>query len=189
MFSLAHYKHVLFGPPQDSEVSETDARTFVRVSEGRASGTEIGIPIGELVIGNGDGTGISFGGDPHLSPRHARITRYPTGLLLVEDLGSAGGTHLNGERILGPKQLDHGDVIVVGSTTLIVGSASSQEPSPKSATVASANPLVLSDHGNQVESSSPLVKGEYQSSRNAEESLNDEIVKAIQDSGRGPGGE
>ena len=170
-------------------MSETDARTFVRVSEGRVSGTEIGIPIGELVIGHGDGTGISFGGDPHLSPRHARITRYPTGLLLVEDLGSAGGTHLNGERILGPKQLNHGDVIVVGSTTLIVGSASSEEPSSKSATVASANPLVRSGQANQVESSSPVVKGECQSSRNAEESVNDGVVQVIHDTGRGPGGE
>ena len=168
-------------------MSETNARTFVRVSEGRASGTEVGIPIGALVIGHGDRTGISFGGDPHLSPQYARITRYPTGLLLVEDLGSAGGTLLNGERILGPRQLNHGDVIVVGSTTLIVGSASSEEPSPKSTAVASANPLVPSGH--QVESSSPVVKGEYQSSRNAEESVNDGVVQVIHDTGRGPGGE
>ena len=104
--------------------SETNTRMTLWVEGGRASGTEILIPIGEFIIGHSDGTGISFGGDPQLSLQHARITRYPTGLMLLEDLGSAGGTLLNGDRIIGPKQVTAGDVILVGSTTLIVDSAS-----------------------------------------------------------------
>jgi pSer/pThr/pTyr-binding forkhead associated (FHA) protein len=112
------------------------------VDGGPAAGTEILIPIGEFVIGHENGTGFSFAGDPNLSLQHAKITRYPTGPMLLEDLGSAGGTLLNGVRIIGPKQVNQGDVIVVGSTTLVVDSALSREPDfPHDPSGASATPL------------------------------------------------
>ncbi len=48
--------------------------------------------------------------DRQVSRRHARITPSQNGVVL-EDLGSKNGTHLNGERISAPVTLNDGDVI------------------------------------------------------------------------------
>ncbi|QDV38229.1 ATP-binding protein [Tautonia plasticadhaerens] len=52
-----------------------------------------------------------------VSRRHARISRRDDGFVL-EDLGSTGGTLLNGEAILGPSPLRDGDRIGVGGFLL-----------------------------------------------------------------------
>jgi hypothetical protein len=52
------------------------------------------------------------------SRRHARIARDPSGQLTIEDLGSANGTFVNGERVSGRHVLKVGDSVEVGSTTL-----------------------------------------------------------------------
>ena len=51
---------------------------------------------------------------PMVSGRHARLRRTPTGLIL-EDLGSANGTFVNGWRIAGPSPVRPGDVIGLGT--------------------------------------------------------------------------
>ena len=50
--------------------------------------------------------------DRQISRHHARLLRTPEGITL-EDLGSKNGTHVNGERITRPTQLQDGDVIQV----------------------------------------------------------------------------
>jgi len=49
-----------------------------------------------------------------VSRRHARIDRGGDGRLQVTDLGSTNGTYLNGERLSGPAELVHGDVLHIG---------------------------------------------------------------------------
>lgn len=57
--------------------------------------------------------------DPRVSRRHARV-RVEGDALLIEDLGSTGGTFVNGGRIAQPTRLAPGDVVLVGDTELRV---------------------------------------------------------------------
>jgi pSer/pThr/pTyr-binding forkhead associated (FHA) protein len=56
--------------------------------------------------------------DPNVSRRHAEVRRGTDSTWLVADLGSTNGTKVNGVKISGPRQLDDGDEITVGSTTV-----------------------------------------------------------------------
>ena len=56
--------------------------------------------------------------DPNVSRRHAEVRRGPDNTWLVADLGSTNGTKVNGLRISGPRQLDDGDEITVGATSV-----------------------------------------------------------------------
>jgi hypothetical protein len=56
--------------------------------------------------------------DTNVSRRHAEVRRGPEGTWMVADLGSTNGTKVNGVKISGPRQLEDGDEITVGSTTV-----------------------------------------------------------------------
>jgi pSer/pThr/pTyr-binding forkhead associated (FHA) protein len=103
----------------------------LRVSEGKARGTRMRVE-GDLLIGRAvaeDEGALS--GDPQISRRHARISREPGGRLTIEDLGSANGTFVNGDRVGAPRSLEAGDVIQVGQTLLEVTDASDRVPEPR----------------------------------------------------------
>ena len=90
------------------------------VTEGRESGTRLSVD-GDLLIGRvAPKEEGRLGEDPELSRRHAWISRGPDGQLTIDDLGSANGTFVNGERIDGPRALDPGDVVKLGRTVLQV---------------------------------------------------------------------
>ncbi len=55
--------------------------------------------------------------DPSVSRLHAVIERYPTGFCL-RDLGSANGTFVNGERVVGEVRLRTGDELRLGNSRL-----------------------------------------------------------------------
>ena len=84
---------------------------------------------GELLIGRvapeDDGR---LGEDPEISRRHARVSRGGDGRLTIEDLASANGTFVNGERIAAPRTLGPGDVVRMGRTVLEVTDDSDVEP-------------------------------------------------------------
>jgi ABC-type multidrug transport system ATPase subunit/pSer/pThr/pTyr-binding forkhead associated (FHA) protein len=64
-----------------------------------SQGGAVRAPTGnEVTVGRDPANAIVFE-NPVVSARHARISRYPQGGLLVEDLGSTNGTYLRGERI------------------------------------------------------------------------------------------
>ena len=65
----------------------------------------------------GDG---NLGADPELSRDHARISRYVTGEIVIEDLGSTNGTFVNGWPIEQPTALIAGTVVAVGQSELQV---------------------------------------------------------------------
>ena len=56
---------------------------------------------------------------PMVSGRHARLFR-SEGRALIEDLGSANGTFVNGRRIDGPTEVRSGDLINLGSYPLVL---------------------------------------------------------------------
>jgi adenylate cyclase len=69
---------------------------------------------------------------------HAQIVSDGAGPPLVEDLGSANGTLLNGEKIAGPAELSPGDALQIGAWTLIFEDAGpAPGESPRSAVDAS----------------------------------------------------
>ena len=56
--------------------------------------------------------------DAGVSRRHARVLS--DGLVVyLEDMGSANGTFLNGERLVSPRQLQEGDKITLGTATVV----------------------------------------------------------------------
>jgi pSer/pThr/pTyr-binding forkhead associated (FHA) protein len=61
-------------------------------------------------------------GDPGLSRYHCWIL-LRDGVPSVEDLASANGTYVNGERIRARRGLKPGDVIRVGTTEIVVSEA------------------------------------------------------------------
>jgi len=89
----------------------------LRVRDGTAGWRELRIDDGnELVFGRG----LNGLHDAEMSRRHARISRLAEGRMVVEDLGSKGGTFVNGERIEAPETIAAGDRIRIGRTILEV---------------------------------------------------------------------
>jgi pSer/pThr/pTyr-binding forkhead associated (FHA) protein len=92
---------------------------WLEVTQGPAAGTRLEID-DELAVGRLETAPADLGGDRELSRRHARFWRAAGGQLLVEDLGSANGTFVNGNRIDQPILLTGGDSVSLGGTTLVV---------------------------------------------------------------------
>jgi predicted component of type VI protein secretion system len=85
------------------------------------AGTRSVVPFAEeaLVVGRGT-EGVTFRlGDRNVSRRHARFLRQ-SGAVFIEDLGSANGTRVNGERISGKRRLRDGDLVQIGDYDLAV---------------------------------------------------------------------
>jgi pSer/pThr/pTyr-binding forkhead associated (FHA) protein/tRNA A-37 threonylcarbamoyl transferase component Bud32 len=102
----------------------------LRVTEGNARGGRLTVDA-ELLIGRASEEDEGrLGDDPEISRRHARACRRADGELTIEDLGSANGTFVNGERVDAPRALRLGDVVRVGRTVLQVTDASGRVPEP-----------------------------------------------------------
>lgn len=71
---------------------------------------------GEHVAGRDDTCALVIDAGT-VSRRHARIT-VVSGTAMVEDLESTNGTHVNGTRISGPRRLNPGDELSLGSEVL-----------------------------------------------------------------------
>lgn len=56
--------------------------------------------------------------DAEVSRNHARLTAQ-SGSYLMEDLASTNGTFINGQRLIGPKLLNPGDVVGLGETVVL----------------------------------------------------------------------
>ncbi len=110
-------------PPSEPPGAAVAAGAVLVVTAGNAIGRRLDLA-DELVIGRAaEGEG-RLGDDLALSRRHARVTRSASGEVTIEDLGSANGTFVNGERVRDRRVLTLGDSIRLGSTTMeLAGSA------------------------------------------------------------------
>ena len=91
----------------------------LHVTGGPAAGTTIAVEAEPLLIGRAAGSESAgaLGDDPELSREHARIS-VSDGVLVIEDLGSRNGTFVNDKRIEASTELQDGDRIKLGSSTL-----------------------------------------------------------------------
>lgn len=90
-----------------------DGRLVVESAPGLRGGAayELG---DELLLGRGASADVLLQ-DSFSSSRHARLL--PQGdAVILEDLGSTNGTHLNGEPLTGPQPLHDGDRIRIGDS-------------------------------------------------------------------------
>lgn len=71
---------------------------------------------GKLYLGRNPDCELAIS-DPAVSRRHARLW-VTAAHIVIEDLGSQNGVHVNGERIQGPRELRAGDVIRICSHEL-----------------------------------------------------------------------
>ena len=81
---------------------------------GAYGGAEFVIATSPFVIGSCSEAHLRIQNDPLVSLIHAWVFVKFDELLLV-DLGSAGGTRVNGELIMGPVRLRLGDILSIGS--------------------------------------------------------------------------
>lgn len=95
------------------------------------------VPLGEdrATVGRGESNDVVLG-DPTVSNFHAVLEHYPSGWCL-RDVGSSNGSFVNGERVVGERQIHPGDELRVGATRLVFRS---EEASGQGATVTAAPP-------------------------------------------------
>ena len=85
---------------------------FVVTSEGPLRGRVLVVDDEELVLGRRENSDLLLP-DPHVSRAHA-VIRKASGAVWLEDLGSTGGTTVNGETVTGSQALKHNDTVVFG---------------------------------------------------------------------------
>jgi pSer/pThr/pTyr-binding forkhead associated (FHA) protein/predicted Ser/Thr protein kinase len=120
--------------PADAPGEPAEAGEELVVTAGVGTGRRLTLSDDDLILGRGvSGAGL-LSDDGQLSRRHARIVRDVDGRLTIEDLGSANGTFVNGERVHEPRMLKLGDSIRIGTTILeltgVARAASLPDPPP-----------------------------------------------------------
>src|SRR5215204_4018662 len=91
----------------------------IRFKSGARRGETV-TPDGDRVVLGRDNTCQVVLDDEKASRRHAAITEYPDGQIVVEDLGSANGTRIDGERLTGPCLVRSGAEVRIGATAFVV---------------------------------------------------------------------
>lgn len=99
-----------------------------------------------LTVGKDAANDIALTNDRTASRLHAAFERFGSGWCVI-DLGSRNGTHVNGERILGPRSLHPGDEIRIGATRVVFRDDGGRS---RSTTVAAAAPPELTHREHQV---------------------------------------
>lgn len=92
-------------------------RPLFFVIQGPLLGSVFSIEGAAVLIGRASHAGVVIG-DESVSREHARLS-LKNGGLFVEDLGSQGGTYVNGARIAGRTRLRDGDQLGLGRSTLL----------------------------------------------------------------------
>lgn len=108
----------------------------------------------EVILLGRDVTNEVVLGDSEVSRQHARLTRTPGGHVL-EDLGSTNGTFVNGERLMAPRVLNHGDTVGFGENITMVFEGEGPEAAATVAGTAAAPPPVAKPAPQPVQATPP----------------------------------
>ena len=121
------YKPMVTEPQTQAGVTEmavaTEPRAFLVIHIDDAGSRVIDLPDGvDVTFGRSRGATINLDHEK-VSRMHAKVRR--TGdVIEIEDLGSRNGTRVNGDKLEGPRRLEHGDEVSVGPILAIVGVSS-----------------------------------------------------------------
>ncbi|NBS30897.1 MAG: FHA domain-containing protein, partial [Actinobacteria bacterium] len=103
--------------PEPITISDAPQPTPARATLGaivQRDGTRHPVGNAPLTMGRATSNNVQIA-DGQASRQHAEI-RYENGRHFVADLNSTNGTLVNDQRITGSQQLNHGDIITIGST-------------------------------------------------------------------------
>jgi pSer/pThr/pTyr-binding forkhead associated (FHA) protein len=106
----------LHAPLGDDMLARVTGELTLEIVEGPGAGTQLALDR-PVVIGRAPDADLVLE-DGEVSRHHARVTAAPDGSVTVEDLGSANGTFLNHNELVGPAQLDPRDELQVGVTVI-----------------------------------------------------------------------
>ena len=98
------------------------------VRQGPQPGQRFSLNKPAITIGREAGNDVVIN-DPQVSRRHASLT-WDGRQFIIQDLGSANGTFVNGVRLTAPQVLQQGDVIGLGPTALLGFQALPVAPAP-----------------------------------------------------------
>jgi len=88
----------------------------ILLEDGEGRQRAVALEDGEILVGRAPGSAVVLE-DRNVSRRHARFLRQ-NGAVYLEDLGSANGTRVNGERIGGKRRIRPGDLVQIGDWDL-----------------------------------------------------------------------
>jgi DNA-binding CsgD family transcriptional regulator len=72
-----------------------------------------------VTVGRSEHNGLALGWDPEVSRTHAQLETVGGDWTLVDDGLSRNGTFVNGERVVGRRRLDDGDMMRIGRTPVL----------------------------------------------------------------------
>jgi DNA-binding CsgD family transcriptional regulator len=72
-----------------------------------------------ITIGRSEHNGLALTWDPQVSRTHAQLERVGGDWTLVDEGLSRNGSFVNGERVVGRRRLDDGDMLRIGSTSVL----------------------------------------------------------------------
>lgn len=104
-------------PELRARQAATDYRCWLTMLAGPSTGAVFKLEGDAIVIGRGTNVD-AYVDHPGLSRAHARVFRYEDEVY-VEDLGSANGTFVRGQRLSAPVRLNDGDRIQLGSSIVL----------------------------------------------------------------------
>src|SRR4051794_35593338 len=91
---------------------------WITIGSGEGKGLSVRVEGERFLVGTGPECQLMVG-DPKVSPLHAYFEVGEGGRVVLHDLGSGSGTHVNGERIDGSRLIEGGEEIRVGETVLV----------------------------------------------------------------------
>jgi uncharacterized membrane protein len=110
-------------------VATDDSRRLVVTSAGPWQGSAFRLDGDDVVVGREDGADVLLA-DPHVSRRHAMLSRDGPDIVL-RDLNSTAGTTVNGVSVTGARVLRDGDVIGLGGLSVRYEAPRPPAPSPE----------------------------------------------------------
>jgi hypothetical protein len=113
------------GAQSSSKRSSTGAAVKPTVWHLLWRGRDLSLPEGTLVVGRAPSCHV-FIQSVSISRTHASLHVLPT-MIEVEDLNSANGVYVNGERVRGARTLTHGDRVLFGTEEMVLISERTSE--------------------------------------------------------------